>query len=316
MAALQCEICGGKLIGKPGGIFECDSCGMEYSTEWAKAKIQEIKGTVKVEGTVEVKGTVKLDGPIKVDNQPDKKNFLKRGWNLLEDRNWKQADEYFDKVLDIDPECGEAYAGKFCADMKFRYILEMSYASSRLDGVAFNRLYIQALQYGDEDLQWTLKENLDTGLKVRDFRRAQDLLTKKRSIADLEEAKHLIEKTGDLSKEQDMLQRCDEAIAEIKLENKNSIMYRRACAHMQEESVKGWKAAIPLFEELGEWKDSESKAEICRHKIEVKKRKDKLEDEELKLMEEKRNTSIFSRKRRQEIDERLAQIDEELKRLR
>ena len=45
-AKLQCEICGGKLVGKPGGIFECDSCGTEYSTEWAKAKIQEIQGTV------------------------------------------------------------------------------------------------------------------------------------------------------------------------------------------------------------------------------------------------------------------------------
>lgn len=32
-AKLQCEIYGGKLIGKPGGIFECDSCGTEYSTE-------------------------------------------------------------------------------------------------------------------------------------------------------------------------------------------------------------------------------------------------------------------------------------------
>ena len=62
MAALQCEICGGKLVGKPGGIFECDSCGMEYSTEWAKAKIQEIKGTVKVEGTVEVTGKVQVEG--------------------------------------------------------------------------------------------------------------------------------------------------------------------------------------------------------------------------------------------------------------
>ena len=62
MAALQCEICGGKLIGKPGGVFECDSCGMEYSTEWAKAKIQEIRGTVQVEGTVEVTGTVKGEG--------------------------------------------------------------------------------------------------------------------------------------------------------------------------------------------------------------------------------------------------------------
>lgn len=42
MAALQCEICGGKLIGKPGGVFECDSCGMEYSTKWARAKVKEV----------------------------------------------------------------------------------------------------------------------------------------------------------------------------------------------------------------------------------------------------------------------------------
>ena len=55
---LQCEICGGKLIGKAGGIYECDSCGMEYDTTWVKEKIQEIKGTVKVEGTVEVTGKV------------------------------------------------------------------------------------------------------------------------------------------------------------------------------------------------------------------------------------------------------------------
>ena len=66
MAALQCEICGGKLVGKPGGLFECEYCGVEYSTEWAKAKIQEIRGTVKVEGTVDVKGTVKIEGPVEI----------------------------------------------------------------------------------------------------------------------------------------------------------------------------------------------------------------------------------------------------------
>lgn len=41
MAALQCELCGGKLMGKAGGIFECEICGMQYTAEWAKAKLQE-----------------------------------------------------------------------------------------------------------------------------------------------------------------------------------------------------------------------------------------------------------------------------------
>lgn len=41
-AKLQCEICGGKLIGKPGGFFECTICGTEYSTEWAREKLNGI----------------------------------------------------------------------------------------------------------------------------------------------------------------------------------------------------------------------------------------------------------------------------------
>ena len=39
-------------------------------------------------------------------------SLLKRGQMFLEDRNWKSADEYFDKVLDINPENAEAYLGK------------------------------------------------------------------------------------------------------------------------------------------------------------------------------------------------------------
>ena len=88
MAALQCEICGGKLVGKPGGLFECEYCGMEYNTDWAKAKIQEIKGTVQVEGTVEVKGTVKLDGPVKVEGTVTKENLVKRAKMKLEKEFW------------------------------------------------------------------------------------------------------------------------------------------------------------------------------------------------------------------------------------
>lgn len=112
MAALQCELCGGKLVGKPGGIFECDSCGMEYSTEWAKAKIQEIKGTVKVEGTVQVEGTVKVEGGVNIES------LLKRGQLALEDQQWEKATQYFDDALNLDAECAEAYLGKFFARNK------------------------------------------------------------------------------------------------------------------------------------------------------------------------------------------------------
>ena len=46
MAVLQCELCGGKVVGKHDGVFQCESCGTEYSMEWAKQKTQGIRGAV------------------------------------------------------------------------------------------------------------------------------------------------------------------------------------------------------------------------------------------------------------------------------
>lgn len=110
MAALTCEICGGKLIGKPGGVFECDSCGMEYSTEWARNKIQEIRGTVKVEGTVEVTGKVQLDGgTVNIKGAATKESLLKRAKMCVADGDWARSNELLEQVLNADPECGEAY---------------------------------------------------------------------------------------------------------------------------------------------------------------------------------------------------------------
>lgn len=124
MAALSCEICGGKLIGKPGGIFECDSCGMEYDTSWAKAKVQEIKGTVQIEGAVEVQGTVKIEGGINVDT------LLTHGRLELDDGRLNMAKKLFQQAIELDPMCGEAYWGYVLAsnhvrtfeDLKERYV--------------------------------------------------------------------------------------------------------------------------------------------------------------------------------------------------
>lgn len=129
---LQCEICGGKLVGKPGGIFECENCGTEYSTEWAKAKIQEITGTVKVEGTVEVTGKVQVE-----NGGPNAESLVKRGMMLREELSelvHKNSAEYekreeleqaarssFERALDVDPENGDAYWGL--------YLLEKSWLS-------------------------------------------------------------------------------------------------------------------------------------------------------------------------------------------
>ena len=148
MAALTCEICGGKLIGKPGGVFECDSCGMEYSTEWARNKIQEIKGTVKVEGTVEVTGKVQLDGgTVNVEGAATKESLLKRAKMCVNDGDWARANELLEQVLNADPECGEAYLYRAMAQNSCKTIekLKEKYISGLWQS---ENDFAKALQFG------------------------------------------------------------------------------------------------------------------------------------------------------------------------
>ena len=43
--------------------------------------------------------------------------LLKRAFMFLEDGDWNSANNYCEKVLDMDPECAEAYLGKLMAEL-------------------------------------------------------------------------------------------------------------------------------------------------------------------------------------------------------
>ena len=159
-AKLQCEICGGKLIGKPGGIFECDSCGTEYSTEWAKAKIQEIRGTVTVEGTVEVTGKVQVEGgSVTVEGTANATSFLRRGELALEDGKWDAAKSFFDKVLNIEPENAQAYLGKLLAGRRLHSAKQLE---TEVQPFEEDADFKKALRFGDDELKAELNGHMAT----------------------------------------------------------------------------------------------------------------------------------------------------------
>ena len=173
-AKLQCEICGGKLVGKPGGVFECESCGTEYSTEWAKAKIQEIKGTVKVEGTVDVKGSVQVEGPVKVEGAANAQSLIKRGSLALEDGKWDDAKKYFDDALNAEPENAEAYLGLVMASKNLRN--KDAFASAYIDEQIedYDKNLKRARQFADENLKKWFDE-IDKRIKeVEEKRKAEE----------------------------------------------------------------------------------------------------------------------------------------------
>lgn len=126
MAALQCEICGGKLMAKSGGLFECEYCGMQYDKTRVQEMVQEIKGTVKVEGTVEVKGAVKIEGPVEVKGNTTVKSLLRRMEVCAKNGDYdKIIEELADKVLNIEPECSEAYLWILLAQFRCNSLEEL-----------------------------------------------------------------------------------------------------------------------------------------------------------------------------------------------
>ena len=107
-------------MAKAGGIFECDSCGMQYDKTRIQEMVQEIKGTVKVEGTVQVAGTVKVEGPIKVEGAATVPNLITRGFMAIESGHFDDARQTFGKALEMDPQCGDAHLGIAIAGRKYK----------------------------------------------------------------------------------------------------------------------------------------------------------------------------------------------------
>lgn len=96
MAALVCDICGGKLVMGTGGIATCESCGMEHSSDRMKEKVQEVKGTVKIDNTHMID------------------NYLSMAENAYESSNLTEAESYCNKIIEIEPTNYKAwlYKGK------------------------------------------------------------------------------------------------------------------------------------------------------------------------------------------------------------
>ncbi len=99
MKALLCDICGGKIVIKSGGIAICENCGMEHSAERMKEKIQEIQESTKLACISTEPEQFKS---IQVDNHKLVDNYLEMAECACADENYVEAEALCDKALEID----------------------------------------------------------------------------------------------------------------------------------------------------------------------------------------------------------------------
>lgn len=140
MKRLTCEMCGSTDLIKQEGVFVCQSCGCKYSVEEARKMM--------IEGTVEVTGTVKID------NTGSISNYLHMAQSALDAGNNKEAEEYCNKIIEMDVSNWEAWLikGKAAGWQSTLNNLRMQETTAA---------FIKALEYAPDEIKGDTKTEIE-----------------------------------------------------------------------------------------------------------------------------------------------------------
>ncbi|MGN0604938.1 MAG: TIR domain-containing protein [Oscillospiraceae bacterium] len=133
-----------------------DALSMFQSQDMSKLGFMQdlIRGIKKIAKPDEPKQTVVRE-TVAASSNSNVEPILKRMFMFLEDGDWASANEYSEKVLDIEPECADAYLGKLMSEMKIHKREDMKKSIVPFDD---NANYQKALRFAQGDLKNELLE--------------------------------------------------------------------------------------------------------------------------------------------------------------
>ena len=182
-------------------------------------------------------------------------NLLKRIRLFLEDGNWEKADQYCERVLDMDSGNAEAYLGKLMVELKVHRPEQLGDCAQPFDQ---NQYYQKAFQFADDTLRGELEGII--------YSKAKRLMNGDgESEKDYLEAARLF---GTIPDYQDSAARANECVKnrgktvqEI-YENARSI----AAGKSMWKSWKDYQRAAELMETIPDWEDASVRAVEYRKK--------------------------------------------------
>ena len=217
--------------------------------------------------------------------------LLKRVFMFLEDKDWQSADEYCEKVLDIDPECALAYLGKLMAQLK---VNERDALKDQAEPFDSNSNYVKAVRFADDELKTILEgyiefivERNENARLERIYVNAIDAMNSANGSIDFDEIEKIFISISGY-KDSDLLAKECQEKAEIVLREKEKkrkdAILDKAKEKMSFESVVDYEDTIKLLESISGWRDSEQLILECKNKIEEVIEKNKLIDKHEKKL--------------------------------
>ncbi len=115
-------------------------------------KILPKSETTPVQDTVVVTNTTTATATVTTDS------LIKRAFMFLDDGEWENANNYCEKVLDIDPENAQAYLGKLMVDLRMN---NQSGFDACLVDFSDNKNYKKIIAFGGDDIVTELQSKLE-----------------------------------------------------------------------------------------------------------------------------------------------------------
>ena len=247
-----------------------------------------VRGIRKIAGEEEkpavIKETVVTSAPANSNTAP----LLERAFMFLEDGDWQSADEYCEKVLDIEPKNAQAYLGKLMADLQVRKTDDLIMCNIPFEN---NPNCQKVLRFGDDPLVEKLKSFNNTIIKRNNKKRIEEeKAERERKIAE-EKARKEAEleekyKKAVALKESYIIDSIASArmmfldLGDYKDRKEQSVnclekLYGIADKYLNGSDSELWPMAITIFDRLGNYKDSKAKKADVEAKIKAYEEKNK-----------------------------------------
>ena len=212
--------------------------------------------------------------------------LLKRAFMFLEDGDFARADEFCEKVLNLDPENAEAYLGKLMAELHVKTRDALKDQPEPFDN---RNNYKKAYRFGDEKLKTKLSGNIafintrneearKTGI-YNDGVKAMDAASTESAY---KKAAETFQKTPGFRDADALAERCLEQ-AEI---CRKDAIYKSAQSQMSRGSVHNYESAITEFRKIPGWKDADALLADCERRIgEISRKKQENERQHKEIID-------------------------------
>ena len=228
----------------------------------------------------------------------NEESLLKRAFMFLEDGDWSAADEYCEKVLDIDPENARAYLGKLMAECRARRMEDLQNCEQPFDG---SGNYNKILRFAEPKLIETLKgyiahinERNENARLTGIYNRAVSAMNEANSENEYKAAAEIFKTVPGFKDADSLVEKC--------LDNaetcRKDALYNSACSNMTGNIIRNYESAIRKFETISGWKDADEKIYACQKKIEEIKAKAEAERLEAERKAEEHRIAVEKAKKK------------------